>query len=231
MRKSGILIAVAIVFVGGAFAWLHFNATVHNPLATQATSWAPYTQVSSRQRSMLRVIRQFGPWHLGCSNIRGDLVVVPKVAPIQNLALSPGEESRTPVGPCFVQIVMRKAGVKIRFLSFILHATDDGSWLRADVNYFMGPLKVPTMIRNGHEGGQDMRVDIGKAIARPLVSRCPRSICTAQFRVPLSDLAALNATGAIVFRPPPPPGVKLEAVRVPVQGLKEALAALREQKT
>lgn len=113
-------------------AWQHFGPDAHTVPAKQATGWIPDMRVSARQRSNLRVAREFGAWRFGCRR------TAPEMANI---------------GPCFVGIVMRKSGAKTNFVTLMLHPAQDGRLL-GDISYSFGPIAIPSAILSPHQMGR-----------------------------------------------------------------------------
>ena len=187
MNKIGAVIAAAMVLAGAGLAWRQFAPAAHITPTRQVAGWIPDMRVSARQRSNLRLAREFGAWRFGCRR-----------APRNGVEVSN-------IGPCFVGIVMRKAGEKTQFVTLMLHPAEDGLLL-GDISYSLGPIAIPSAILSPREGGQNLNIRFRKTMATGLVSRCPRSTCLTQVVFQSEDLTALRDEESILFSVPRPRG-------------------------
>lgn len=205
MRNTVIALALGLLFLAGLFALPRF-------FAHKLPQTAP-AQTAAQIEPGFAGVRRIGPWILACTPARKKPVPLPfSFGPAK-----PAAQTGQSIGRCRTFIAFRRKADPqqvILLLNFRLLG-------RAQRLVML--IRVPP----GAKKGDIFTIRLGEKMLKLPVSSCEAGSCLAAGSLTPREEALFYESGAAQLALPPGKNGKRLAVRVPLQGLRAAVSAMR----
>ena len=239
MNRTVVVIGTAIVLVGAIAAAVYFATqrphARQDQLQNQQAAWVVVRPPSAGKHATVALLRAYGPWNLLCRNLPQQTSA--------NLGVAQTQGAMGPANTCQVFIRTRNTADPHQSMDLVFRYARGNAMLmiaaihtRANqaTERRAAPHPIRRLNRQTNEiipeaaTASDVEVKLGDESLTLVSHGCQHGHCIAFARSETTAVDGIGPKSAIIVTLPALPPGKPRAVRIPAQGLTQALSALRQ---